>query len=171
VDGPDVNLELSNLCASIALVDAAMYSSGTPSTTSIVTAPRINKALEGAVSRSMVEQPGVWQALDVKICVPITPDGAVDPRWGRAQRVAVADVVGGEVHDWQEFQVGWGILHDEGTEGAHHARVATFLRDNGIETVGVEHLGPGMHRMLETMGIRIVTDITGDARKAAAGLG
>ena len=107
----------------------------------------------------------------VKVCVPVTPDGAIDERWGRAQRVAVATIAGGEVQDWQEFQVGWDTLHDAGSEGAHHARVATFLRDNGIETIGVNHVGPGMRRMLETMGIRLVTDIAGDARDAAAALG
>ncbi len=107
----------------------------------------------------------------VKVCVPVTPDGAIDPRWGRAQRVAVATVAGCEVQDWQEFQVDWDALHNLGSEGAHHARVATFLRDNGIEAIGVNHVGPGMRRMLETMGIRLVTDIAGDAREAAAGLG
>ena len=107
----------------------------------------------------------------VKVCVPVTPDGVVDPRWGRAQRVAVATIAGGEVQDWQEFQVDWNTLHDAGSEGAHHARVATFLRDHGIEAIGVSHVGPGMRRMLETMGIRLVTDITGDARDAAVALG
>jgi len=63
----------------------------------------------------------------MRVCVPITAEGQVDPRWGRADRVAVASVVDGEIADWQEFTVGWGTLHDEGTEGAHHARVARFL--------------------------------------------
>ena len=66
----------------------------------------------------------------MKVCVPVTADGQVDPRWGRADRVAVAEVAGGEVRDWQEYTVAWGTLHDQGTEGAHHARVARFLRDN-----------------------------------------
>ena len=82
----------------------------------------------------------------------------------------MATVAGGAVHEWQVFQVDWDTLHDVGSEGAHHARVATFLRDNGIEAIGVNHVGPGMRRMLETMGIRLVTDIAGDARDAAASL-
>jgi predicted Fe-Mo cluster-binding NifX family protein len=73
----------------------------------------------------------------------------VDPRWGRAQLVAVADVADGELRDWQEFQV---------------------LRDHAVEAVAVEHVGAGMLRMLETMSIRIVADITGDARAAVTRL-
>jgi hypothetical protein len=38
----------------------------------------------------------------------------------------------GEIRGWQEFPVGWGTLHDQGTEGAHHARVARFLHGNQI---------------------------------------
>ena len=48
----------------------------------------------------------------MRVCVPVTADGQVDPRWGRAGRVAVADVADdGQIRDWQEFVVGWGALH------------------------------------------------------------
>ena len=107
----------------------------------------------------------------MKVCVPVTADGRVDPRWGRADRVAVAEVADGEVRDWEEFTVAWGTLHDQGTEGAHHARVARFLRDNAIQAVGVHHVGPGMQRMLDSMAIRVVTDLGGDARSAALAAG
>ena len=50
----------------------------------------------------------------MKVCVPITADGQVDPRWGQANRVALADVADGEIRDWQEFMVGWGTLHEQG---------------------------------------------------------
>ena len=92
----------------------------------------------------------------MRVCVPITDDGQVDPRWGRADRVAVASVVDGQIADWQEFTVGWGTMHDAGTEGAHHARVARFLRDNQVQAVAVRHVGPGMHRMLGSMAIQVV---------------
>ena len=88
----------------------------------------------------------------MRVCVPITAEGQVDPRWGRADRVAVASVADGQITDWQEFTVGWGTLHDVGTEGAHHARVARFLRDNQVQPVAVRHVGPGMQRMLGSMG-------------------
>jgi predicted Fe-Mo cluster-binding NifX family protein len=52
----------------------------------------------------------------MKVRVPVTADGQLDPRWGRADRVAVAEVADDEVRDWQEFTVSWGTLH-EGTRG------------------------------------------------------
>lgn len=107
----------------------------------------------------------------MRVCVPITADGQVDPRWGRADRVAVADVTDGEIHGWQEYTVAWGTLHDQGTEGAHHARVARFLRDNQVQAVAVNHLGPGMQRMLGSMAVRVVTGLSGDARSAARAAG
>ena len=107
----------------------------------------------------------------MRVCVPITADGQVDPRWGRADRVAVADVADGEIRDWQEFTVAWGTLQDQGTEGAHHARVARFLRDKKVRAVAAEHVGPGMQRMLGSMGIRIVSGLGGDARSAARAAG
>jgi hypothetical protein len=36
------------------------------------------------------------------LCVPVTSTGEVDPRWGRAGRVAVAEVVGGALRTWDE---------------------------------------------------------------------
>ncbi len=107
----------------------------------------------------------------MKVCVPITADGQVDPRWGRADRVALADVADGEIRDWQELMVGWGTLHDQGSEGAHHARVARFLQDNQVEAIAVQHVGPGMQRMLGTMAIRVVTGLGGDARSAVRAAG
>lgn len=107
----------------------------------------------------------------MKVCVPITADGQLDPRWGRADRVAVAEVADGQVTDWQEFAVGWGALHDQGTEGAHHARVARFLLDNKVQAVAVSHVGPGMQRMLDSMAIRVVAGLSGDARGAASSAG
>jgi predicted Fe-Mo cluster-binding NifX family protein len=107
----------------------------------------------------------------MRVCVPVTADGQVDPRWGRADRVAVAEVADGEIRDWHEFAVGWGALHDQGTEGAHHARVARFLQDNQVQAVAVHHIGPGMQRMLATMSVRVVTGVAGDARSAVHAAG
>ena len=107
----------------------------------------------------------------MRVCVPITADGQVDPQWGRAERVAVADVTEGQVRGWQEFTVGWGALHDQGTEGAHHARVARFLRDNQVQAVAVRHVGPGMQHMLGSMAIQVVDGLGGDARSAASAAG
>jgi predicted Fe-Mo cluster-binding NifX family protein len=102
----------------------------------------------------------------VIVCVPVTPDGEVDPRWGRAARVAVARVENGRVATWDEHDVAWDVLHDVGTEGGHHARVAAFLRDHGVEVVVAGHMGPPMAQMLAKMRILARTGALGDARAA-----
>ena len=100
------------------------------------------------------------------VCVPVTTDGMVDPRWGRADRVAVADVVDGRIMSWQEVEVSWSRLHDEGTPGSHHARVVSFLREHQVEAVVANHIGQGMVRMLDTMGLPVHLGAAGDARAA-----
>jgi predicted Fe-Mo cluster-binding NifX family protein len=100
------------------------------------------------------------------VCVPVDPDGSVDPRWGRAQRVAIATVVGGTIKSWQEFDVGWGTLHDAGPEGQHHARVARFLEEHGVQRVVAGHMGDGMRQMLAKMNIAVRVGATGPARQA-----
>ena len=105
------------------------------------------------------------------VCVPVTPEGEVDPRWGRAARVAVARVEGGRIAAWDEHDVGWDVLHDVGTEGGHHARVATFLRDHRVEVVVAGHMGPPMAQMLANLRILARTGAQGDARAAVAAAG
>ena len=39
------------------------------------------------------------------VCIPVTDDGMVDPRWGKADRVAVAEVAGGSIVSWLEIEV------------------------------------------------------------------
>ena len=100
------------------------------------------------------------------ICVPVTVEGSVDPRWGRANRVAIAEATAAGIDNWQEFDVGWGGLHDAGGEGAHHARVARFLLDHHVQAVVANHMGPGMSHMLEQMGIPVHLGAAGNAREA-----
>ena len=100
------------------------------------------------------------------VCVPVTPDGDVDPRWGRAARVAIATVEGGRITAWEEHDVAWDVLHDVGTEGGHHARVATFLKDRGVEVVVAGHMGPPMAQMLAKLRILARTGARGGARAA-----
>ena len=102
------------------------------------------------------------------VCVPVTADGVLDPRWGRAERVAVATVSEDGIDNWQEFDVGWGSLHDSGTEGSHHARIARFLREHSVEAVAAHQMGSPMANMLEKMGLSVRLDQTGSARDAAA---
>jgi predicted Fe-Mo cluster-binding NifX family protein len=98
--------------------------------------------------------------------VPVTEGGAVDLRWGRADRVAIADVSGGSILGWREYEVGWGREHDASTEGAHHARVAGFLKTHGIRVVVANHMGPPMAHMLEKMGIDVHLGAEGRAGDA-----
>jgi len=58
------------------------------------------------------------------VCVPVTVEGQLGLRWGRADRVAVATVGEEGIEKWQEFDVGWGDLHVAGTEDSHHACIA-----------------------------------------------
>jgi predicted Fe-Mo cluster-binding NifX family protein len=100
------------------------------------------------------------------VCAPVTKEGMIDPRWGRADRVAVADVADDEIVSWQEVEVSWSRLHDEGTPGSHHARVVTFLREHHIEAVVANHMGDGMLRTLDGMGLPTHLGAAGDARAA-----
>ncbi|HZP89385.1 MAG TPA: NifB/NifX family molybdenum-iron cluster-binding protein [Actinomycetota bacterium] len=102
------------------------------------------------------------------VCVPVAPDGRIDPRWGRADRVALAEVTDGTVVSWNEVDVGWGDAHDAGPEGSHHARIARFLIEHGVETVVAHHMGEGMLHMLRRMGLEVRLGAHGDAREAAA---
>ena len=99
-------------------------------------------------------------------CIPVTTDGAVDPRWGRAQRVAIAQLKDGAIDSWQEIDVGWGTAHDTAPEGQHHARVARFLQEHGVQTVVANHMGDGMAQMLAKMGIAVRLGAAGQAREA-----
>jgi predicted Fe-Mo cluster-binding NifX family protein len=78
----------------------------------------------------------------------------------------VADVVNGQIVSWQEVEVSWSRLHDEGTPGSHHARVVTFLREHLVEAVVANHIGDGMVRMLDTMRLPVHSGAAGDARAA-----
>lgn len=102
----------------------------------------------------------------MKVCVPVGDDGHVDPRWGRADRLAVAELYAGEITSWQEVTVSWSQLHDSGGEGAHHARVVRFLREHDIEAVVAHHIGDGMLRTLQKMGVQVYLGATGDAQTA-----
>jgi predicted Fe-Mo cluster-binding NifX family protein len=102
----------------------------------------------------------------VIICVPVTSDGDIDPRWGRAARVAVVEVQDGALVRWDEFEVGWDQLHDVGTEGGHHVRVAQFLQDHRIEVVVAHHMGEPMVQMLDRMGLEVQLGTSGDAGRA-----
>ena len=101
------------------------------------------------------------------VCVVVNESGAVGGGWGKARRVALADVVDGAVTAWQDVDVRWDEAHDQGTEGSHHARIVEFLRENGVEVAVAGHMGPPMQNTLAKLGVRVVLGTSGDARAAA----
>lgn len=101
------------------------------------------------------------------IALPVTDDGLIGHSWGKARTVAVVDVDQDGVNDWTTYEVRWDISHDEGTHGAHHARVVAFLREHEVTAVVVDHVGDGMARMLRSMNIQLVMPASGDAGAAA----
>jgi predicted Fe-Mo cluster-binding NifX family protein len=80
--------------------------------------------------------------------------------------VAIAEVLDGSILDWREYEVGWGREHDSSAEGAHHARIAGFLRDHGIQVVVANHMGPPMAHMLQKMRIDVHLGAEGHAGEA-----
>jgi predicted Fe-Mo cluster-binding NifX family protein len=104
------------------------------------------------------------------VCVPVTSDGLLDHSWGRAHRVAVARVGPDGIEDWREHEVAWDELHDSGSEGSHHARVARFLLEHQVEAVAARRMGPAMQNMLQKLGLNVRLGASGSAREVAAGL-
>jgi predicted Fe-Mo cluster-binding NifX family protein len=104
------------------------------------------------------------------VCIPINPDGTVDHRWGKAHSVALAAVDGGAIRTWTVNEVEWDRLHDEGTEGSHHARVVRFLREHDVTDVLAGHMGGGMQTTLGKLGVRVRLGAAGDARAAVESL-
>ncbi len=98
------------------------------------------------------------------VATPVDADGQSAHSWGRAHWIAVAEVTDGAIASWQVHEVAWDELHDSGTSGSHHARVVSFLKDQGVQAIVVDHVGEGMRRMLETMGIPMLPTSPGDAQ-------
>ena len=76
--------------------------------------------------------------------------------FGRADRVAVARLQQSGGFQVEEIEVGWGEKHDHHADGLHHAMIAKFLQEQGVDTVVTGHMGDGMVRMLGSMKIRVV---------------
>jgi predicted Fe-Mo cluster-binding NifX family protein len=98
------------------------------------------------------------------VATPVTEDGLSAAAWGKAHWIGVADVADGVVRTWQVHEVGWDESHDVGTHGSHHARIVRFLKEQGITAVVVDHMGPGMVQVMETMGIPLLPASAGDAQ-------
>lgn len=100
------------------------------------------------------------------LTVPVTSEGRVDPRFGKATTMVVADVTDGQITDWQTHEVGWDVLHDQGEHGTHHARIVRFLKEHQVDRVVYAHMGPPMLNTIGKMGLELVQVEPKDAREA-----
>jgi predicted Fe-Mo cluster-binding NifX family protein len=98
------------------------------------------------------------------VATPVTADGQSAAAWGRAHWIGVAEVADGSVRAWQVHEVGWDESHDEGSHGSHHARIVRFLKEQAIDAVVVDHMGPGMVQVMQTMRIPVLPASPGDAQ-------
>ena len=69
--------------------------------------------------------------------------------------MAVADVSHGRISAWEESDVGWDRLPDESPHDVHHARMAGFLHDHGVNVVVVDHIGSCLGSALFTLDIAV----------------
>ena len=110
------------------------------------------------------------------VATPVTESGQSAAAWGKAHWIGVASLQDGAVTTWQVHEVGWDVSHDEGTHGSHHARIVRFLKEQDIGAVVVDHMGPGMVQVMQTMRIPVLPASPGDAQAsevaavAAAGI-
>lgn len=99
------------------------------------------------------------------LTVPVTTDGQVSTSFGRAAIMAVASVEDGQITDWQQHEVGWDVLHDQGEHGQHHARIVRFLKEHAVQRVLFTHMGQPMQHTIGKMGLELVEVPVTDARE------
>lgn len=86
---------------------------------------------------------------------------------GRARTMAVAKInAADEIVEWQEFPVGWDVLHEQGPHGSLHAVIVGFMREHDITAVVSGHMGSPMVNTMMKLGV-LPLSATGDARNAA----
>jgi predicted Fe-Mo cluster-binding NifX family protein len=100
----------------------------------------------------------------MNIATPVTATGQSAAAWGKAHWIGVATVADGAVSAWEVHEVAWDVSHDEGTHGSHHARIVRFLKEHDIAVVVVDHMGPGMVQVMQTMQIPVLPATPGDAK-------
>lgn len=115
----------------------------------------------------------------MKIATPVLPNGMVNAHFGRAKRIAIADVENGQITEWKEIDVPFaeehdhhnGHHHDHGNHDhhhhhhGHHESMKNFMIENGVDIVLVEHAGPGMVRVFNDTDIKLIpVEIKGKAK-------
>jgi predicted Fe-Mo cluster-binding NifX family protein len=98
------------------------------------------------------------------VATPVDSVGNSAKEWGRAHWVAVAEVIDDVIVSWSVDEVAWDASHDEGSHGSDHARIATYLRDKGVQAIVLDLDRPPMIRMLAAMGIPTLPPTQGNAK-------
>ena len=102
----------------------------------------------------------------MNIAVHVDGD-AVGGGLGRAHWMAIATIEGGEITNWEEFEVGWDELHGTGAPGTHHARIVRFMREHDAQAVVTGHMGPPMVNTMTKLKCRPFTEMFGNAKEMA----
>jgi Dinitrogenase iron-molybdenum cofactor. len=100
------------------------------------------------------------------IAIPVTPDGAVEERWAGPRGSRSPPWWTDASRTGRSTPSAGTSPTTRGTEGAHHARVVRFLRENGVTHVVVDHMGAGMRHTLGKLGIEILPVRSPFAREA-----
>jgi predicted Fe-Mo cluster-binding NifX family protein len=83
------------------------------------------------------------------VCVAVTDEGLVDPRWRRTERMTIVKVEGGTILSSEKFAVSWGSLRQSGSERTHHSRVAHFLGQHRLDSLLTRDVGENMRHILD----------------------
>jgi predicted Fe-Mo cluster-binding NifX family protein len=105
---------------------------------------------------------------DMTIAIPVTAEGTVFERLGKAPLVATCVLRDGTVTDWTEHAVGWDQTYGVDVMGNHHARVMRFMKEHGVTTVVAADVCDSMRRALQAQGVIVHDGRTGDARAAVS---
>ena len=107
---------------------------------------------------------------DMTVAVPVTLEGAVFDRLGKAPVFATCSLRDGEITDWVAHPVGWDQTYGVDVLGAHHARVMRFVQDHAVTAVVADDVCDSMRRSLESQGVAVYDHRSGDARTAVESL-
>lgn len=121
----------------------------------------------------------------MKIAVAVLPNGMVNAHFGRADKLAFANIENGQITEWEEVSVPFAASHgDHGHHhdhdhqhehghhhaSGHHESIKDFLVESGVNLVLLDHAGPGMKLVQEQTDIKIVVGAQGNAKEAVQAL-
>lgn len=107
-------------------------------------------------------------------------NGKVNPHFGRADQMALADVEGVKITQWKVVDTPFANMHRDhdhhgGSGGhtpnpSHQSTIKQFLLDHDVDVVFVGHAGPGLQKVKDETKMNVVTGAQGDAREAVMDL-